>query len=1411
MSSNKYSKYFQIDESFNPAINEEIIKNQKDVWKDFYPHESFKKLLQNVKDVLNRKQKLSIWVEGSYGTGKSHAVLTLKKLLDCNNTELKEYFDKYEKELSKDLYNDFYQLKNQDKKILTVHRYGSSDIREDRDLMICVQNSIINALKEKGYEFGIHGTKDGIIEWLSNGNNKTYFDAIIKEPEFRGKFINETADDILCDLKTMTDEQAIQETMKKVSEFGAKKGINTFVLTKETLRSWIVDVIKKNNLSAIVFIWDEFSDYFDFNGGNLSGFQYLAEISESNPFYFIIVTHKSSIFFEKNLSNDEESVRKKINGRFIAPHCQIELPDNMAFILIEHAMKKTEDKNLLKEWEDIEKDLCDLTSEPRNKISAVAKIADKELKGVLPIHPYAALVLKNIAAAFDSNQRSMFDFIKNDRGTDVKGFRWYIEEYGPDDDENAFLTVDGLWDFFYEKGKDQLSIKTRTILEAYHKTKSFNLDSKQQKILKTILLLQAISESVRDNVSLFIPTPNNIALAFEGTGITKNNCQSFVDSLVKQNIIFEKLLGNGEKAYSALIAGGNQEKIEEAKETLEKNLITSKLIEEGGFEKKFALPKYLSLRYAVNLSALDNLKTNINNVKKAVENHPNKLFALYTFARTKEESDKIKIEIKKLLNETCERILFIDYSENYMRDEAYNKYIEYMANSNYYRNQDYDQAKTYANNAQEELAKWKNEIKNATVYSCKDINGTICYSEEDVISKAKEFDRVYFPDGYETKINVIDTMYEANNTKMGAECGITKDLRGTFKVSNVNTKLENQFAGVWNEDRYWEVNKNELLSKYKIAVENVIKTKLDSNEARVSIKDIYDVLEEAPYGFAPCNMSAFILGFILREYASEMYYYTDDLSTSPMSVDRLKEMIDRVIKHQQNPQSNYKDEFIVAMSKEQKEFNKATAFAFNIDESKCANIEETRTRIREQITNKLGFPIWTLKYLDDSEIGSKKESVIKLIDLYVDFINNFNATSDRSEPEIAKDIGELCLNDSDLKQEFERILTSSNCEKGMKKYLETYQDGALAKLVNEINNTGNYINEIKNKFTKESNWVWSKDTVNTKIDELIIEYEIVAESNKMLPGSKSTSYKECLKAWFEKCKQIKVPYQAIKNEVDSSLSSLLEILYKISKSMDLETFEEKQLLNLLKVNETNFGDFIEHQTEQLKRTFGNHLNGLTYEDITKISYNLNDVFTLTTTDFIKNLIDCVNDYKASSVRNSLINLWKDKTKTTDPMDWSNINSMPILCVVPDDEQENARKAFAAFNEQSKDDDLTWALNYLSSINYFANFNDSEVKDKAFKDKMLKQNSVLVDDVSTVKNRIKATTCGTIHPYYWLGNSVIEKIIDDYAFAQYAKISDNIDNTIDKMSNEELRNVVKKLIKESKSVGIEIYKIKKREK
>ena len=162
----KYRHYFDIDPDYFPAVNEAVISKNPEMWKKFFPHDTFVKLIRNMVSVLDRKQKLSLWVEGAYGTGKSHAVLTLKKLLDASEEDTRVYFERYG--MDKDLCSNFQRVKNSGK-ILTVHRYGSATIRSDHNLVFAIQESIEKAMTDSGIENkGGNALKTATIKWLTD-------------------------------------------------------------------------------------------------------------------------------------------------------------------------------------------------------------------------------------------------------------------------------------------------------------------------------------------------------------------------------------------------------------------------------------------------------------------------------------------------------------------------------------------------------------------------------------------------------------------------------------------------------------------------------------------------------------------------------------------------------------------------------------------------------------------------------------------------------------------------------------------------------------------------------------------------------------------------------------------------------------------------------------------------------------------------------------------------------------------------------------------------------------------------------------------------------------------------------------------------------------------------------------------
>lgn len=663
---NSYRQYFDIDPDYFPTVNADIIRNNPDLWKKFFPHKTFISLIRNMVNVLNRTEKKNIWIEGAYGTGKSHAALTLKHLIDASEQDTIEYFNDFK--LDSDLLNKFLNVKKQGR-ILTVHRYASSSIHGDNDLFLAIQESIERALAEAGISNqGGEALKASVIRYLSDPENKESFGVYVKG-SYKELFGGDSVDNIIDHLKTYTDD-ALRDLMGKIYKVAHEKQIRAFILSSDDLCTWIKSTIDENGLTAIVFIWDEFTEYFKNNYHSLTGFQEVLEKSATTPFCFIPVTHQSNALFP----GADTKTKTKILDRFIKPTSSIELPENMAFQLMGQAMKKTDDAALQEQWEETLDDLQSRTVDSRKRVSEVSKVDSKDLQGILPIHPYAAIVLKHISASFASNQRSMFDFIKNDHSEDLHGFQWFIDKYG-DMDENPFLTIDMLWDFFYERGKNDLAQSVRQVLDFYPRLESKHLTTNEKRVIKVILLLQAMSMEVDDSVELFIPNEKNLNLAFEGSDIESGAAGRIAEKLVRDSIVYKKNSGGGNFQYSILTGDMDSNKIEALKKNFE-NVSTSTLITEGRLAEAIELPASLKKRcklYYVGLNDFE--KTARMADSKAAEDDLH-LYCIVSYAKDDKESVAIAQKIKDFINQNPKsNLLFIDCGRSTLSAQDLEDYI----------------------------------------------------------------------------------------------------------------------------------------------------------------------------------------------------------------------------------------------------------------------------------------------------------------------------------------------------------------------------------------------------------------------------------------------------------------------------------------------------------------------------------------------------------------------------------------------------------------------------------------------------------------------------------------------------------------------------------------------------------------
>lgn len=1406
MSEKVYKDYFDIDPKYYAAVTAELIKKGEVKWNAYYPHETFIKLLEKTHTMLSGKDSRSLWVQGAYGSGKSHAALTVKSLLEASDDELRDYFREYD--LSDDLCQKLITDKNGGK-LITIHRIGSASIRSDDDLILAIQDSVTAALREHGIQNkGEASLKDAALRWFAEKQaNRVYFNSLIQEDDYSWEFGGRQVDEIISQLET-ADDDAVSKLMRSIIKVATDNGITALRMDIPAMCEWIKSIISSNDISAVLFVWDEFTEYFEHNANAVTGFQTIVELSQSIPFYFLIVTHEVGSYFSN------PATLNKLLNRFVGDNAiRIDIPENMAMRLMAKAMKTTTDDVLKPQWEEYRDDInnsIDLCSarnsifqsikEDEKNYGSRIKLSDDDLKSVFPLHPYAAIMLKNMSVVFSSNARSMFDFIISNDTTEAKGFKWFIENYGPEMPDHL-LTIDMLWDYFTAK-EQKLSDKVRTILDSYYLIRKGSLSPEQERVLKTVLLLEAVSQVV-SNVSLLRPTSKNIDLAFTETGWQKGKAMNIAEGLYKQGILFERSVGNGMKEYTVANSGAGGADIAKQKAEIRNSLRTQELIVAAELLSALSLPAAIRERYVLEGAAHGNFPQVVSRANGSVR--PNRFTAVATFAMTDDEETSLKNAILKAVVQQNNELFFIE-SLVPMGKDSIDRYVENMAYSKSYAQSDKQRAKGFEDIAIKALSEWKQRIVSGAfmLYTPENKNGTRLANLETLKEELLKIDRQRYICGPE-QYNLIDNMFMKGPLAQGAECGIKQELKGTFGSSNPANRLSTALSGAWEVDRYWEDSAKKSLPvvKIKLEVEKLIKEGFEKGAGRVSVLSLFEALEDAPYGLMPNNVSAFIMGFVLKEYAKSDYFWSNGSNNEAMTVDKMKTMIANALNQRSMPSPKYKEEYIVAMSPQIRAFLNCTSAAFHIPMINCGSVESARDQIRIKMKG-LTFPIWCLKsILGDVGLDSSPDDIAGIIDAYCGIANTANAGRD-NESKLAERIGSMVDEYPTITGDLERLLTNEMCRKGMLAYINEYQGGILKQLAAEIGDSGAYLDRVKQKFSADAaNWVWSKATADERISDVILEYRIIAESNKSLP--KCVSVQEVVQEWGKRTNNICMPYDVLKKYA-GDMSELLQQLYYIKQSGQLAEQNKQKFYDELSAHREDFDHFYKDQLPLFKKAAASFIDELNEQETAEFRSSVpSGQFTKSSSEYYQFIQKEVEDFRKKQKKSKLCALWKEKTSTKDPVDWSARYQTPILCMFSDSERSEARTMFSVITAYSApDSDITKAIAYLENASFFARLSDPAERDRCFMERIIGEYGIMLDNVDAVRDDLSSSVAEKA--YYWMDNSAVKNRLRALADKKYKTSGyERAQEVIDRLDPAELRRYLNDLISDNLTVGMEILK------
>ena len=1372
---NKYREYFDIDEEYFPQVNDSAIAAASpDFWTRTYPHYTFIEMLNNMERVLARQEKRSVWIEGVYGTGKSQCAYALKKILEVPEEELSAYWDKYEPLKQKtDLLEKL--IGHKQKGIITAYRYASGMINSPRDLFLAVQETLKASLVAANLYAGENTLKESVIAWIDEPSHKLFFDALLKKPEWAALFTQSSADEVLNALRKGGEIKTLMDNIFRLAD---KEGITALSIDADRLIAWLTDIIDRNNVK-VVFIWDEFSDYFKNNRETLSEFQKLAELVNLTPFYFIVVTHESGQLFTA-----ADTTWTKVRDRFI--RVQIALPDNIAFNLIGHAFNVKPAAR--PQWDILADDLNDRVKNSRSKVMAAAKIDNQQvMKDIMPLHPMAALLLKNIAEAFKSNQRSMFDFIKSSNMDDVKAFQWFIESTGPFDD-HPLLTVDLLWNFFYEKGRDNLTSGIRLILDTFPQQQNLREDEKA--VLKAILSMQAIDQRLGGTIDLFKTTEQNLSYVFEGIpDLEGTKSANLAKGLKEKGILVSNPIGGGRYAYAAAVLAGDQAKIDNHKKYIRENSKTSKLVTEGELSTVLSLSPALRLRFEsepgtgkITTVTTTDFTRKINDLRDRATGC--NFHAVIAFAKDDAEATIFRKTLRTAVADTqYENIVFIDALSSPLGSEAFEQYVDYSAMAMYYQGSSNTSSRESADKAKRVLNQdWKNRIYSGqfVIYTYANQEGEKVGNGQGVASVLQTIVTNKFPHVFDFVKNLTESQLKITPAmKPSAKSGIVEATSGV--VGGIEKHV---LPTVWKIDRYWEnpATASLPISKIKVEIDKLVEAAF-VRDGQISIGEAYDFLEKT-YGFAPCNLSSFIAGFLLKEYGGEPFRYSDSSGGhEQMTQDKLAEMIGNYIGKSPKPT------YIVKMTADEMAFYKLTEKAWTIPANSCSSAGQAAIAVSTKLRG-LNLPIWCLEEVDT--VG-----IFHVVQKYIELVQKEGNEAHKK----AVEIGKIAAAKPSLAESLVALLTSENCQKGMRDYLHSFEGGKVMELATAIGAENNVLADIRRLFGVKHSCLWDKQTGEDEIRKLLTEYSVVKESNTILNAA-AHSLTEAYKEWRERLKFIGISCEALRVKYPA-LAKVLDTLLKICKQEDILPEQLKTLRTELVAHGAEILELLNNDRRTFAEVYKPYLEDLSDNDIADVKSKLQTgLFELPKTDCNAKVKEAAEEFRKNQLKSQLFRLWKDKAGTKNPREWSSRYRTPILCCVSEAEYEKAKKAFETLNRNwGTDSEIRSALSFLESTTLFGILADEEKRNAAFKRDIVGEYSVLLPDLDKIRDSLDRLS---VDIYDWRDNPSVKGKVKQLAEAEYnAGGSDKVLLKIDKMDDAQLKQYLKRLVKDSITVGIEI--------
>lgn len=987
-----------------------IEEEKEKQWESFIPNEQFNAVLRTVlrsvrgNDIDNHK---SFWINGTYGTGKSHAVAVIKHLLCDPINKIQKWVDyEYQDDKFKQYRDSIYSLRDK-KRLLSVNIEGLRDMSHASDLPLVLQTAVVKSLKDVNIEFAVDTDFDALIKHI-NDNPVIWDDWIVRFSELSSIAPNRE----ILTKKLLAKDMATYQKAKTVS-----RKANTFILMDhDNIGEWLIEVQEKlretSDYKGLLIIWDEFTDVMDDSIGIsvLKALQTIAHkfANEENDSFLFLISHPSAF----NKLGVEET--KQTDGRY--HRMKYNMAPVSAFKIMSRKFEITDPvrhESMRNYFYTVNNHLLDLYTQTSNDPAETRK----DLQELFPLHPATANLATHYATVVGSSSRSVFEFIgQNDQMANFLA------------DEQAFanrltVTADYLWDFVLKVFQDDVQ-NYGAVTERFNNYRQHveNHGEAAYAIFKGILLLNAFNNmSGENNNDLVTPTEDNIIHLFTGT-----QYESELKEVLKwfnEDGIIQRTPGG---VYSVQFSALPSQEIEEIKESLRNDSkqyrFMSSVLNFGDtaksyFEKKYVQKMIRPYCYGFFSEASNDsiLKDQIKRGKK--DANPSDLFMALLFGKNQIEVAHLRelaMETSSASNEDKDLrdIVFIVFDCPFGNKE-YDRFIEYMANYSVAQSHGFlDQVNVHRDHAAEMIKEWLQSAQrnNAQVF----VNGqTLAIAVKHLTS---QMNNIIAPLIFGKGPDAIEILRQkAPNPFWKVQ--VSKEMARAFmfattkveiaSLANPKNNLQYLIQECLNENLEWrdDVNPEHPFKAVFDFIQNRIK--YADKSTLFNFIEKFDDLRKPPYGLSANFASIAMVTFALRGWANKIF----DTVGKPIDQNSLVDAVGELFSVWDKGKTSNKLSFKFQTPEEGK-LCKTLVKTLKLDKLKGYNDVSSLTDARFAITRVLleekGYPMWSLKYMDANFVSSHpaitlNDELRKLFDNIVDICNE----RDKKNPALVKETLEL--------------------------------------------------------------------------------------------------------------------------------------------------------------------------------------------------------------------------------------------------------------------------------------------------------------------------------------------------------------------------------------------------------------------